>query len=82
MSETSNGSVTIRRTGDYAVSYELTALAKIAAKTRKMPDAFIADKAADVTEEFRRYLTPLLGREMPVVHRLRDQAVPKISAPP
>jgi 6-phosphofructokinase 1 len=56
-----DGSVTIKRTGNYAVDYELVKLEDIAAKTRTMPDEFINSGSNHVTEEFRKYLKPLLG---------------------
>ncbi len=73
-----DGSVTIHRTGFYSVSYELSALEEVAGKTRKMPDEFIAASGTDVTDAFRLYLRPLLGKGMPDAHRLRRNAVPKI----
>jgi len=72
------GSIAIRRSGDYAVDYQLAPLAEVAAKTRKMPDSFIAPSGTDVTEAFRAYLSPLLGTDMPDVHRLRHVPVPKM----
>ena len=36
-----NGSVAIRRVGDYAVDYPLIALEEVAGKTRVMEDHFI-----------------------------------------
>jgi 6-phosphofructokinase len=73
-----DGSVTIHRTGFYSVSYELSALEEVAGKTRRMPDEFIAASGTDVTDAFRLYLRPLLGKGMPDAHRLRRNAVPKI----
>jgi 6-phosphofructokinase 1 len=73
-----DGSVTIHRTGAYSVSYELTALEDVTGGTKAMPDAFIARSATDVTEKFHQYLRPLLGRDMPDVHRLHRNAVSKI----
>ena len=78
MSGARNGSVTIHRTGSYAVDYRLSALEDIAAKTRTMPDEFIASSGADMTDAFHHYLRPLLGSEMPEVSRLRHIAVPKV----
>jgi ATP-dependent phosphofructokinase / diphosphate-dependent phosphofructokinase len=66
-----NGSVAIRRVGDYAVDYVLQALEVVAAKTRVMDDAFIAPTHNDVTPAFMNYLRPLLGSQMPVAARLR-----------
>jgi 6-phosphofructokinase 1 len=74
-----NGTVTIHRTGDYAVDYKLSALEDVAAKTKVMPDDFIASSGADVTDAFHHYLRPLLGQGLPDIGRLRDVAVPKIS---
>jgi len=79
MSGAHSGTVTIHRTGDYAVDYKLSALEDVAALTRKMPDEFITASGTDVTDAFRHYLRPLLGTGMPEVHRLRNVAVPKIS---
>ncbi|MDE2133166.1 MAG: 6-phosphofructokinase [Alphaproteobacteria bacterium] len=73
-----DGSVTIHRTGFYSVSYELSALEEVAGKTRTMPDEFITASGTDVTDAFRLYLRPLLGKGMPDAHRLRRNAVPKI----
>jgi 6-phosphofructokinase 1 len=44
-----------------------------------MPDEFIAENGTDLTDAFRSYLWPLLGRGMPVAGRLRHHAVPRIS---
>jgi 6-phosphofructokinase 1 len=73
-----DGSVAIKRTGSYSVNYEFSALDEVAGKTRTMPDEFIAASGSDVTDAFRSYLRPLLGNDMPDVHRLRRNAVPKI----
>jgi 6-phosphofructokinase 1 len=72
-----DGSVAIKRTGDYAVNYELLALTDVAAKTRTMDDAFIDDAGTGVTDAFRRYLRPLLGGDFPAAHRLRQHPVDK-----
>ena len=73
-----SGSVTIHRTGFYSVEYHLTPLEEIAAKTKVMPDEFIADSGHDVTDKFLLYLRPLLGSGMPEVSRLRLNRVSKI----
>ena len=72
-----NGSVAIRRVGDYAVDYPLIPLESVAGKTRVMEDEFISPKANDVTRAFHDYLRPLLGSNMPTVARLREHRVPK-----
>ena len=78
MQGTPDGSVTIHRTGSYAAGYKLTALTEVAGKTRTMPGAFISANGTDVTDEFRLYLRPLLGSDMPEAHRLRSNPVQKI----
>ncbi|MGO4379098.1 6-phosphofructokinase [Pseudoduganella sp. RAF19] len=73
-----DGSVAIRRSGDYAVQYELLPLETVAGKTRTMEDAFISASGTNVTDAFINYLRPLLGSGLPDAHRLRSPAVPKI----
>ena len=76
-----DGSVAIRRVGDYAVEYALLPLAAVAGKTRVMEDAFLStrvDGGSDVTEAFMGYLRPLLGASLPEAARLRAPAVPKL----
>jgi 6-phosphofructokinase len=77
MGGATRGSVTIHRTGDYAVDYKLSALEDIAAKTKVMPDEFMSASGPHVTDAFHHYLRPLLGTNMPEVHRLRHETVPK-----
>lgn len=76
-----DGSVTIQRTGFYSVDYKLMPLESVAGKTRTMEDAFIADNGTDVTDAFRLYLRPLLGKGMPDAFRLRLNRVPKVLNP-
>jgi 6-phosphofructokinase 1 len=73
-----DGSVAIKRNGDYAVDYQLQALADVAGKTRVMEDEFISASGTDVTDAFRLYLRPLLGAGMPDAFRLRPAPVEKI----
>jgi 6-phosphofructokinase 1 len=73
-----DGSVTIHRTGNYSVDYQLSALSEIAARTKTMPDEFISEAANDVTEAFYAYARPLLGSGMPQPHRLRAPQVTKL----
>jgi 6-phosphofructokinase 1 len=73
-----DGSVTIHRTGNYSVDYQLSALSEIAARTKTMSDEFIGEDANDVTEAFYAYARPLLGRGMPQPHRLRAPQVTKL----
>jgi len=76
-----NGSVAIRRSGYYAVDYELLPLEAVAGRTRVMEAHFIADCGTDVTDAFRLYLRPLLGSGMPDAFRLRPNPVPPVLAP-
>ncbi len=73
-----DGSVAIRRTGDYAVDYELLPLEAVAGKTRVMEDAFIAANGTDVTDAFHDYLRPLLGSGLPDAFRLHAHPVAKV----
>jgi 6-phosphofructokinase 1 len=74
----SNGSVTIERTGYYSVDYRLVPLEAVAGKTRTMPDEFISTSGTDVTDAYRLYLRPLLGKSMPDAYCLRQNRVAKI----
>jgi ATP-dependent phosphofructokinase / diphosphate-dependent phosphofructokinase len=78
MRGTADGSIALRRVGDYAVDYAVQPLGDVAAKTRHMDDAFIAPSGTDVTDAFRRYLAPLLGADLPQAHRLRGAPVAKV----
>ena len=78
MANGQDGSVSIQRAGNYAVDYQLSDLTMVAGKTRTMPDEFIAENDAGVTEAFHSYLRPLLGSDMPQAHRLRLNPVEKI----
>ena len=73
-----DGSVTIHRTGFYAVEYKLNPLEDIAAKTRHVPPEFVSEDGTDVTDAFLLYLRPLLGSRFPEAFRLRQNLVPKI----
>ncbi len=72
-----DGSVVIKRVGEYAVEYDLVPLEDIAAKTKLMPDEFINDEGNDVTEAFRQYLLPIMG-PAPEANRLWAPAVDKM----
>ena len=74
-----DGSVVIRRPVlNYSVSYDLVDIAKVAGKTRTMPDEFINAEGNGVTDKFYAYCRPLLGSGLPEPHRLRAPRVPKI----
>jgi ATP-dependent phosphofructokinase / diphosphate-dependent phosphofructokinase len=65
-----DGSVVIKRVGDYAVRYDLAGLEEIAAKTRKLPDDFLNAEGNGVTDALRYYLRPLIGQNVPYMERL------------
>ena len=73
-----DGSITMNRTGYYSVDYQLRDLAEVAGRTKLMPDHFINPEGNNVTEDFKYYLQPLLGNDMPAAHRLRAPVAPKI----
>ena len=76
-----DGSVVIRRTGDYAVDYALIELANVAGKTKVMSEEFIAPSGNDVTRAYLDYLMPLLGRDLPRPARLRGGGIAKVLPP-
>jgi 6-phosphofructokinase 1 len=76
--ENQDGSITIRRTGNYSVAYDVSPLDAVAGKTRYMPDEFIDSSGTDVTEKFYLYLKPLLGNQMPDFAKLRKNTVNKM----
>ncbi len=71
-----DGSVTIHRSGDYSVDYQLTTLEKVARHTKHMPDHFINQEGNHVTDAFKNYARPLVG-SLPYVARLRAPVVEK-----
>lgn len=73
-----DGSVAIKRVGDYAVDYRLVPFESVAGLTRHMPDAFINDAGNGVTPQFLEYLRPLLGSGVPERAYLRAPQVQKI----
>lgn len=75
MGKMEDGSVAIKRVGDYAVRYFLTPLQTVARVTKPMPDEFILNNNY-VTEDFIHYALPLIGK-LPVCEKLSAPAVPK-----
>ena len=73
-----DGSITMNRTGYYSVDYQIRDLAEVAGRSKLMPDNFINPEGNNVTEDFKYYLQPLLGNDMPAAHRLRAPLAPKI----
>ena len=76
-----DGTVLIKRIGNYAVDYQLAPLDTVAGKTRTMPDTFITESANHVTAAFQDYIHPLLGTDLPAVFRLRSNSVARILKP-
>lgn len=72
-----DGSVAIKRVGDYAVEYFLTPLETVARASRPMPATFINKAGNDVTGAFIRYARPLVG-SLPTVARLAAPPVGKV----
>lgn len=72
-----DGSVAIRRIGDYAVEYFLAELKDVARESTHMPDAFINEAGNGVTEDFVKYARPLIGK-MPIMERIAAPRVDKV----
>jgi ATP-dependent phosphofructokinase / diphosphate-dependent phosphofructokinase len=73
-----DGSVCIKRVGDYAVEFEMVKLTDVAGKTKVMPDEFICEEGNMVTTEFKNYARPLIGPladmdriAAPFVHKIK-----------
>ncbi|MGB4659423.1 MAG: 6-phosphofructokinase [Mobilitalea sp.] len=73
-----DGSITLNRTGFYSVGYTMTDLHNVAGKTKLMPDSFINAQGNNVTNDFKYYLQPLLGSDMPAASMLRAPRAEKI----
>lgn len=73
-----DGSVCIKRTGNYSVDYQLQKFEAVAGKTRTMPDSFIDSVGTHVTDEFLFYARPLLGSGFSQPHRVRAPKVQKL----
>jgi 6-phosphofructokinase 1 len=73
-----DGSVTIKRTGNYSVDYVLEDFKDIAGQTRYMPDEFINQAGNNVTDAFKLYVRPLLGSGLSQPSWLRAPKVPKL----
>lgn len=72
-----DGSVAIRRTGDYSVEYFLTPLETVAKDAKEMPKKFINEKGNGVTQAFLNYARPLIG-SYPIMDRISAPQVEKI----
>ncbi|NLN91739.1 MAG: 6-phosphofructokinase [Candidatus Hydrogenedens sp.] len=56
-----SGSVTMKRSGNYAISYDLTTLDSVAYDAIEMPDEYICESGNNVTDAFISYARPLVG---------------------
>jgi len=72
-----DGSVAIRRLGDYAVEYFLTPLSTVARNSREMPAKFINREGNNVTDAYRGYVRPLVG-DLPMMERIHAPKVAKV----
>ncbi len=72
-----DGSVAMRRIGDYAIEYFLTPLETVARHSRVMPDEYINAEGNGVTSTFVDYVRPLTG-PMPRYERIHAPRAPKI----
>ncbi len=72
-----DGSVAIRRIGDYSVEYFLTPLETVARESTEMKDEFINAAGNDITDAFKSYVRPLIGG-MPTMARISAPGVPKV----
>lgn len=68
MSGDVDGSVVIKRTGNYNINYELVELSRVACGTKSIPKEFIVGENG-VTQAFVDYVRPLVG-ELPAVEKL------------
>jgi len=72
-----DGSVAIRRIGDYAVEYFIAELEEVARDSCIMPDEFVNDDGNYITEAFIRYARPLIGT-LPIMERIAAPTVAKV----
>jgi len=73
-----NGSVAIRRTGDYSVDYFLTPLESVAANTKALPREYIVG-GNNIADSFKDYARPLMG-PLPQADRLIAPSVASVTA--
>lgn len=76
--QSKSGSVCIERIGNYAVQYTILPIQEVAGLTQTMPDKYINEQGNDVTPEFREYIMPLLGSDIPKTAVIRAPKVEKI----
>ncbi len=75
--ENVDGSVAIRRTGDYSVEYFLTPLETVAKDSKSMPAEFYDAENATATTAFKNYAHPILG-DLPQSERISAPKVKKL----
>ena len=75
--DNAQGSVAIKRVGDYSVEYFLTPLNTVARESSSMPENFMNEAGNNVTDAFHAYARPLAG-PLYQVARLNAPAVNKI----
>ncbi|MCP4628428.1 MAG: diphosphate--fructose-6-phosphate 1-phosphotransferase, partial [bacterium] len=75
--ENVDGSVAIRRTGDYSVEYFLTPLETVAKDSKSMPEEFYDAENATATTAFKNYAHPLIG-DLPQSDRISAPLVKKL----
>lgn len=75
--EDRDGSVAIKRVGDYRVEYFLTPLKSVAKVSAEMPKKFINKDGNGVTDAFKNYARPLIGA-LPEVSRLNAPPVKRL----
>jgi 6-phosphofructokinase len=72
-----DGSVAMKRVGNYAIEYFLTPLSTVARKAKEMPTKFVNKDGNGITAAFREYALPLVG-DMPVPERLAATRVKRL----
>jgi len=72
-----DGSVAMKRVGDYAIEYFLTPLHTVAREVTEMPRKFINKDGNHVTPAFLNYARPLVGA-MPEVERIAAPEVKRL----
>ena len=71
-----DGSVAIKRIGDYAIEPDLVKLESVAKHTKDMPKEFINKNGNGVTDKFIEYAKPLVG-DLPEVGKFKEVKVIK-----
>lgn len=72
-----DGSVAMKRVGDYAIEYFLTPLHTVAREATEMPKKFINKDGNNVTQAFIQYARPLVG-DLPQITRVSAPEVKQL----